>query len=221
MIAELAEILELFCKLANMGQPDSENAENHSSAPSSHGKDGFENCPKGIDYTPSQSGTTYLGSEQPAKTSSVNPSSSTEASGSKPVDIARSVSGQNIADLKNSGPLAQYLEKWPGNDVCCANFVSACLEKAGQIDHSQHNDSVSGLATNLEKDSKWSKTTLENAKPGDVVCFSNPEHVVMFAGFKDGKAQFIGSNNANADGTQKITETPMDYPISGVYHYNG
>jgi hypothetical protein len=42
----------------------------------------------------------------------------------------------------------------------------------------------------------------------------------MFAGTKDGKAQFIGSNNANADGTQKITEVPMDYPISGVYHYN-
>jgi len=141
------------------------------------------------------------------------------------VDIARGVLGRNISDLKYNGPLAANLDKWPGNNVCCANFVSACLEKAGQISHSQHNDSVAGLAANLRNDPQWQSTSLANAKPGDVVAFNVPgegpmSHVVMFAGFKNGQPTFIGSNNANADGTQRITEGSMGYPIGAVFHYH-
>jgi LysM repeat protein len=141
-------------------------------------------------------------------------------------NIARSVLGTNISSLKYSGPLAQYLDKWPGNNVCCANFVSACLEKAGQIQHSEHNDNVSGLANNLAHDSRWNRSSLANAQPGDVVCFDVPgeghmAHVVMFAGWKNGQPTFIGSNNANPDGSQRITEGYMNYSVDAVYHFHG
>jgi len=150
----------------------------------------------------------------------------TTGGNSSAVDIARSVKGRNISDLKYNGPLANNLDKWPGNNVCCANFVSACLEKAGQISHSEHNDSVKGLAANLRRDPKWQETSLKNAKPGDVVCFNVPgegpmSHVVMFAGFKNGQPTFIGSNNVNSDGSQRITEGGMNYPIGAVFHYHG
>lgn len=139
---------------------------------------------------------------------------------------ATQVLGQNISSLKYSGPLAQYLDKWPGNNVCCANFVSACLEKAGQISHREHNDSVRGLASNLSNDPRWARTSLANAKPGDVVCFTVPgeghyAHVVMFAGWKNGQPQFIGSNNVNADGSQRITQGHMGYGIDAIYHFHG
>lgn len=139
---------------------------------------------------------------------------------------ARAVLGRNISSLKYSGPLARYLDKWPGNNVCCANFVSACLEKAGQINHHEHNDNVRGLASNLAHDSRWARTSLANAKPGDVVCFDVPGeghygHVVMFAGWKNGHPTFIGSNNVNNDGSQRITEGPMGYAIDAIYHFHG
>lgn len=146
--------------------------------------------------------------------------------GTDAYNAARSVLGRNISDLKYNGNLAQYLDKWPGNNVCCANFVSASLEKAGLIKHSEHNDSVKGLAANLRNDRNWSETSLKNAKPGDVVAFNVPgegpmSHVVMFAGWKNGSPTFIGSNNVNSDGSQRITEGHMGYPVGAVFHYNG
>ncbi len=146
--------------------------------------------------------------------------------GTDAYNVARSVLNRNISDLKYNGELAKYLDKWPGNNVCCANFVSASLEKAGLIKHSEHNDSVKGLAANLRNDPHWSETSLKNAKPGDVVAFNVPgegpmSHVVMFAGWKNGSPTFIGSNNVNRDGSQRITEGRMGYPVGAVFHYNG
>jgi hypothetical protein len=46
-------------------------------------------------------------------------------------------------------------------------------------------------------------------------------HVVMFAGMKDGKPQFIGSNDVNPDGSQKITISSMNYPIMSIHQYRG
>lgn len=145
--------------------------------------------------------------------------------GSSAYNVATQYLGRNISDLKYNGDLAKYLDKWPGNNVCCANFVSASLEKAGLISHSEHNDSVSGLAANLRNDPNWHSTSLQNAKPGDVVCFNVPgegsfSHVVMFAGWKNGQPQFIGSNNVNSDGTQRITQSYMSYPIAAIYQHN-
>jgi spore coat assembly protein SafA len=163
--------------------------------------------------------------ERPAISSMTTPSNG-GIGGSAAFDDARSVLGTNISTLKYSGSLAQYLDKWPGNNVCCANFVSACLEKAGEINTSEHNDSVSGLANNLRNDPRWSATSLANAKPGDVVCFNVPgegpmSHVEMFAGWVNGQPQFIGSNNVNPDGSQRISQGTNDYPIGAVFHFNG
>ncbi len=129
---------------------------------------------------------------------------------SAPIAIAQSVLQRNIQDLKTSGPLAGLLDKAPSSHVCCANFVSACLQKAGEIKPSEHNDSVKGLAKNLGNDARWSKVSSSAMKPGDVVCFQVPgeghmAHVEMFAGYKNGVPQFIGSNNVNRDGTQSIS----------------
>jgi hypothetical protein len=43
----------------------------------------------------------------------------------------------------------------------------------------------------------------------------------MFAGMKDGKPQFIGSNNVNADGSQKVTLSSMSCPIMSIHRYRG
>jgi hypothetical protein len=47
------------------------------------------------------------------------------------------------------------------------------------------------------------------------------QHVVMYAGMKDGKPQFIGSNNVNPDGSQRISISSMNYPIMSVHQYRG
>ncbi len=146
--------------------------------------------------------------------------------GADALAIARSDLGQNISSLKYSGNLASYLDKWPGNNVCCANFVSACLEKAGLIRHSEHNDNVTGLANNLRNDPNWRSVDANHLSPGDVVCFEVPgeghmAHVEIFAGYKNGQPTFIGSNNVNADGTQRITEGYAGYHIDAAFHYAG
>jgi hypothetical protein len=146
--------------------------------------------------------------------------------GADAIKAGRSVLGQNIQSLKYHGPLAKYLDKWPSDHVCCANFVSAALEKAGLIKPSEHSDAVSGLASNLSRDHKWQKVSSAHMKPGDVVCFEVPgeghmAHVEMFAGYKNGVAEFIGSNNVNSDGSQRISEGHVGYHIDAVYHYKG
>ncbi len=146
--------------------------------------------------------------------------------GADALAIARSDLGQNISALKVNGNLAALLDKWPGNNVCCANFVSACLQKAGLISKAEHNDNVSGLSNNLAKDPNWQKVDAQHLSPGDVVCFDVPgeghfAHVEMFAGYVNGRPTFIGSNNANADGTQRITEGYAGYSIDAAYHYVG
>ena len=139
---------------------------------------------------------------------------------------ARSVLGRNIQDLKYHGPLAKYLDQWPSDHVCCANFVSAALEKAGEIKHHEHNDSVRGLAANLRHDPRWGEVSLKQAKPVDVVCFRVPgegdyAHVEMFAGWKNGKPTFIGSNNVNRDGSQRISEGHVGYHVDAVFQFHG
>lgn len=142
----------------------------------------------------------------------------------KAYDVAKQYLGHNIQQLKYSGTLARYLDKWPSSHVCCANFVSACLEKAGLIRHSEHNDSVRGLANNLRHDPHFRQVSLRNAKPGDVVCFHVPgegdyAHTVLFAGWRNGQPIFIGSNNVNADGSQRITMGHMGYSINAIFQH--
>ncbi|NBD10335.1 MULTISPECIES: LysM domain-containing protein [Corallococcus] len=148
----------------------------------------------------------------------------TRGPGGSPFDIAVSHLGKNAGSLKyESSGVGADMEDWVPNNVNCANFVSACLEQAGQIKDSQHSASVMTLQGNLDRDPNFQRVDLKNAKPGDVVCMKvgSGEHVVMFAGWKDGKAQFIGSNNVNADGSQRISYSSSNYPIMSVHQYRG
>ncbi|HEX8441745.1 LysM peptidoglycan-binding domain-containing protein [Archangium sp.] len=141
-----------------------------------------------------------------------------------PFDIAKSHLGKNAGSLKlEKGGVGSDMEDWVPNNVNCANFVSACLEQAGQIKNGQHHNAVVGLQANLDKDPNFKRVPLSQAKPGDVVCLKTPggHHVVMFAGMKNGKPEYIGSNNVNRDGSQRISYSQMNYPIMSIHQYRG
>lgn len=146
----------------------------------------------------------------------------TAGGSSKAFDIAKSYLNWNARDLKVSGnAVGKAMEDWVPNNVNCANFVSGVLQAAGQIKGSQHSNSVTGLMGNLDRDPHFQRVSLANAKPGDVVSMKTPggHHVVMFAGWKNGRPLFIGSNNVNADGSQRVTYSQMRYPILAIHHY--
>lgn len=131
-------------------------------------------------------------------------SASAPASGTNAAAIAEQFIGRNAGELKHSDELP--MQSWVPNNVNCANFVSACLQKAGLIDASQASASVDQLASNLKSDG-WTTVSLANASPGDVVLMQRDgqSHVVLFAGFENGQPKFIGSNNVNADGSQRVS----------------
>lgn len=140
------------------------------------------------------------------------------------LSIARAHLGENAGSLKLSGSeVGRAMEDWVPNNVNCANFVSGVLRSAGQISSGQQSASVYGLMGNLDRDASWSRTSLANAQPGDVVSMRTPggQHVVMFAGMENGRPLFIGSNNVNPDGSQRISYSHFNYPILAVHHYNG
>jgi hypothetical protein len=148
-------------------------------------------------------------------------------SGLKALHIAQSVLGRNIQSLKFHGPIAGLLDKNVSDKDCCANFVSACLEKAHLIKPREHRDAVRDLGKELKHDRRWEAVrSLRHAKPGDVVCFNVPgegpmSHVEMFVGWRHGQPVFIGSNNVNRDGSQRISEGTVHYPIAEILHYRG
>jgi cell wall-associated NlpC family hydrolase len=148
--------------------------------------------------------------------------SSTGAGGGNAFKIAMSELGKNAGSLKlEKSGVGRYMDDWVPNNVNCANFVSGVLQQAGQL--KGHSDSVLGLMGKLDANSQWQRVSLANAKPGDVVSMKTPggHHVVMFAGCKNGVPQFIGSNNVNRDGSQRITMGGMRYPILAVHHFRG
>jgi len=118
--------------------------------------------------------------------------------------IAESLLGRNAGELKHSGDIP--MESWVPNNVNCANFVSAVLQKAGMINPGQASASVDVLASNL-KGAGWQTVSLADARPGDVVLMqkNGQSHVVLFHGFENGQPKFIGSNNVNADGSQRVS----------------
>jgi LysM repeat protein/plastocyanin len=182
------------------------------------------------EFIPSSSGSQSArpGSSTSGTTGSAAPTSSgpgVNGPRGNPFAIAQQQLGKNAGSLKleKSGVGADMDDGIP-NNVNCANFVSACLEQAGMISNSQHNNSVVGLQANLDRDPHFRRVSLADAKPGDVVSFSTPgggHHVVMYAGMKDGKPQFIGSNNVNSDGSQRISMSSMNYPIMSIHQYRG
>jgi LysM repeat protein len=139
-------------------------------------------------------------------------------------DTARQYLGWNARDLKVSGnAVGRAMQDWVPNNVNCANFVSGVLIANGQITQRQGNASVYGLMGNLDRDPQFRRVSLQNARPGDVVSMRTPggQHVVIFAGWKDGRPNFIGSNNVNSDGSQRVSFSQMRYPIMAIHQYRG
>ncbi|KPN17126.1 hypothetical protein AO715_03330 [Xanthomonas sp. Mitacek01] len=131
-------------------------------------------------------------------------SGSREPGSNNAAAIAEQFIGRNAGELKYSDELP--MQSWVPNNVNCANFVSAVLQKAGMIEPGQASASVDQLANNLKGDG-WQTVSLQNAQPGDVVLMqrNGQSHVVLFAGFENGQPKFIGSNNVNSDGSQRIS----------------
>ncbi|MCW5569332.1 MAG: LysM peptidoglycan-binding domain-containing protein, partial [Dokdonella sp.] len=84
-------------------------------------------------------------------------SPTTPVSGNNPARIAERFLDRNASELKRSGDLPMN-PNVPSN-LCCANFVSAVLEKAGLISHGQRSDSVAQLNTNL-RNAGWTPVSL-------------------------------------------------------------
>lgn len=143
--------------------------------------------------------------------------------GKKALALAHSLLGQNVEHLKYHGPLKGLLDTWVSNHVCCANFVSAVYQKVGIFTKGMHEDAVVNLASELRHSKQFQAVSLAHAKPGDIVCFTTPggHHTELFNGWDHGRPTFIGSNNVNADGSQRISVSHTRYPIIGVFHYKG
>ena len=146
---------------------------------------------------------------------------SSGASGSKAVDIARQFLGRHASELKRSGVLP--MNPNVPSDVCCANFVSAVLQKAGLLD--RHTDLVSGSSRTgpgaagsigrILKDRGWKVVDAAHARPGDVCILNHGGHVELVASNKGGNIQLIGSNNTNSDGTQRVG---YGHPYGGAWY---
>jgi hypothetical protein len=180
--------------------------------------DGFQGGPS----RPAGGGKPGTGGTGGAAPTSSGPAS--QGPKGSPFEIAKAELGKNAGSLKleKSGVGADMDDGIP-NNVNCANFVSAVLEQAGQIKNGQHHNAVVGLQANLDKDPNFKRVSLSQAKPGDVVSFKTPggHHVVLFAGMQNGKPTFIGSNNVNSDGSQRISMSQMNYPIMSIHQYRG
>ena len=120
--------------------------------------------------------------------------------GGNPAAIANSFLDRNASDLKRSGELP--MNPNVANDVCCANFVTACLQKAGLINW--HSDGVVDMANRL-KAQGWKVVDAAHAKPGDVAIVNGGAHTELVYANNGGDITLIGSNNRNADGSQRVT----------------
>ena len=154
--------------------------------------------------------------------------------GEQVIALARSVMGQNAHDLKlaNNTKLGAAMQDWVPDTVNCANFVSGLLAATGQIPTKEGSAGVKPLIANLQKDPNFTQTSLDQARPGDVVAFeythkdgTKGQHVVVFAGRDEkGQPKFIGSDNVNQDGTQAVhnsTGVHSGWKVLAVMHYSG
>ncbi len=144
------------------------------------------------------------------------------AGSSRPFDLARQYLGWNARDLKVSGnAVGRAMQDWVPNNVNCANFVSGTLIASGQLRQNQGSASVYGLMGNLDRDPNFRRVSLSQARPGDVVSMRTPggQHVVLFAGWQNGRPLFIGSNNVNPDGSQRVSYSQMRYPIMAIHQH--
>ncbi len=187
-------------------------------------RDEFSSGRPGAATRPSSSQPSAPGSRPSTPSPAQGPSSPAPAGSSKPLDLARQYLGWNARDLKVSGnAVGRAMQDWVPNNVNCANFVSGTLIASGQIRANQGSAGVYALMGNLDRDPNFRRVSLSQARPGDVVSMRTPggQHVVLFAGWKDGRPLFIGSNNVNPDGSQKVSYSQMRYPIMAIHQHRG
>ncbi|TDZ89867.1 hypothetical protein CCUG62472_04807 [Mycobacteroides salmoniphilum] len=127
-------------------------------------------------------------------------------------DVADKYRGRTAQDLINSG----LMPKTP-LDLSCANFVTTVLNENGMTNIGNGEAAkinVDALSSTLQSQN-WTKTTLANAKPGDV--WINPgAHTEMV--FSNGdKVTLIGSNNDLPNGNQIVSIDKGSAYIPGTY----
>ena len=85
-------------------------------------------------------------------------------------------------------------------------YNKAVLEKNGLLSKGEHTDSVRQLDKTL-RGKGWTPVSMAHAKPGDVVIMqrNGVSHTEIVAKNENGKITLVGSNNRNADGSQRIT----------------
>jgi len=141
---------------------------------------------------------------------------------SRAMDVAKEFVGWNASQLKRANnAVGRVMQDWVPNNKNCANFVSGVLVASGQLPAGKANASVHGLMGNLDRDPNFRRVSLQNARPGDVVSMKTRggQHVVLFAGWQNGRPLFLGSNNINGDGSQRVSYRHMNYPIMAVHQH--
>ncbi|NIJ22169.1 LysM repeat protein [Sphingomonas naasensis] len=125
--------------------------------------------------------------------------------------IAEKYLGQNASSLKGNRNDNLPMNAGVPSNICCANFVSAVLTEAGKLPANLHTDSVAQLNTTLRARG-WTPVPASEAKPGDVVIIQGGG--VSHTEIVSGPGQMIGSNNVNADGTQRISHNNLSWALS-------
>lgn len=126
------------------------------------------------------------------------------------VAIAEKYLGQNASSLKTNGGDSLPMDPNCPSNLCCANFVSAVLIEAGQLPAGDHTNSVATLNSTLRAQG-WTAVPASEAKPGDVVIIQGGgvSHTELIAG----PGEMIGSNNSNADGSQKVGRDNLSWAL--------
>jgi LysM repeat protein len=124
--------------------------------------------------------------------------------------IAEKYLGQNAASLKVNKNDNLPMNAGVPSNVCCANFVSAVLTEAGRLPANLHTDSVAQLSSTLRAQG-WTAVPASEAKRGDVVIIQGGG--VSHTEIVSGPGKMIGSNNVNADGTQRISTNNLSWAV--------
>lgn len=124
--------------------------------------------------------------------------------------VAEQYLGRNASELRGDRSDDLPMQAGVPANVCCANFVSAVLTEAGQLPANLHTNSVRQLDSTLRSQG-WTEVPASQARPGDVVIIQGGgvSHTVLVSG----PGQTIGSNNRNADGTQRITHGSLSWAL--------
>lgn len=145
-----------------------------------------------------------------ASVGGVGSSGPAAAGGGNAAEIARQYLGQDASALKVNANDNLPMDANVPSNVCCANFVSAVLIEAGQLDAGKHTNSVAQLNSTLRAEG-WTEVSAAQARPGDVVIIQGGG--VSHTELIDGSGRMIGSNNINADGTQEVSTNNLSWAL--------